>query len=109
MKMFLGGVQMGVQLGIPLGPLKLVPYYMSSTRSGTATMTFNSGYQGTTNIVGDTTVTVDPFTVTSQGADLIIVPWNLSVGAMLQQANPTKDQQGFKTTLIMMSWHFRGS
>ncbi|MCB4756562.1 MAG: hypothetical protein LHV69_05970 [Elusimicrobia bacterium] len=108
MTVFYSGAQAGIQVGVPLGFLKLAPYYMVTKKSGTATLTFNSGYQNTQSFVGDTTIDLEAFTTTAMGFDMIVVPWNLSIGALIQQADPTKDQEGFKTTMIQLSWHFRG-
>ena len=103
------GVQFGAQAGIPVAKLKLAPFFMANMESGTASFTFNHGYSGVRSLVTSSVVDIEPFTTLSYGADIIIVPWNLSIGTLLQQAAANGEQQGFKTTLFTLSWHFRRS
>lgn len=103
----LGGVQFGAQGGINAGNFKFTPFVLMNTQSGTATVTFDSGYKNTTSYVGDTTVTIDPFTSTSIGMDVIYTPWDLSFGTMFQQMAAQGDNEGMSTTMLQLSWHFR--
>ncbi|OGS57306.1 MAG: hypothetical protein A3J79_10710 [Elusimicrobia bacterium RIFOXYB2_FULL_62_6] len=104
---FMGGIQLGAQGGINAGNFKLAPFFLMTTQSGAATVTFDSGYSGTTSFTGDTTATIDPFTTTSFGMDIIYTPWNLSFGTMFQQMAAQGDNEGMDTTLFQLSWHFR--
>jgi len=103
------GFQFGIQAGIPLGNFNIVPFMMMITDSGSASFTFKTGYQNTTSIVTGGVVNIQPFTTTSTGMDIIYVPWNLSLGTLWQQAASNGSQNGFKTVLIQLSWHFRPS
>ena len=105
--MLMGGVQFGAQGGINAGNFKFAPFIMMNTQSGAATETFDSGYSGTTSYVGNTTVTINPFTTTSMGMDIIYTPWNLSFGTLFQQMAAQGSNKGVSTTLLQLSWHFR--
>ncbi|MBI2068989.1 MAG: hypothetical protein HYT79_00160 [Elusimicrobia bacterium] len=109
MTTFLGGVQGGAQGSVRMGQVKVVPFFMTMTQSGSASFSFKHGYSGVRSLVTSSVVDIEPFTVNSFGADIIIIPWNLSIGTLIQQMSAEKDQQGVKTTIFQLSWHFRGS
>lgn len=106
-KVIMGGAQFGVQGGINAGNFKFTPFFMMTSQSGTAMMTFESGYKGTSSFVGDTTSDIDPFTTSSMGMDIIYAPWNLSFGTVFQQIAAKKSADEMSTTLFQLSWHFR--
>lgn len=103
----LAGIQFGMQGGVPMGNFNFVPFMMMNMQSGSASFTFKNGYRDTDNLVEDSVVDIEPFTMTSFGADIMYIPWNLSFGTLLQQATSKKDQEGYKTVLVQLSWHFR--
>ncbi|MFC1522891.1 hypothetical protein ACFL6Y_10830 [Elusimicrobiota bacterium] len=106
--MFLFGVQFGAQGSIPAGDkVKFAPFLMMTTQGGSSSFTFKHGYSGVRSLITGGVSDIEPFTTSSIGMDIIIVPWNLSLGTLIQQAAANKDQEGFKTTLIQLSWHFR--
>lgn len=103
------GLQGGVQAAVNLGPFKIAPFAVMVAERGTVTFTFHNGYRGTDTLVKDSVVDIEPFTLTSFGADIIFMPWNLSLGTLWQQAAAKKSQDGYKTFLMQLSWHFRSS
>jgi len=103
---FMGGAQVGAQAGINIGPITVAPFYMVISQSGSATFTFDDGYRGTDQIQG-TSTNIEPFVVTATGFDVIIRPWNLSIGTLIQDAGSTTNQEGYKVKVFQLTWHFR--
>lgn len=104
---FMAGIQIGVQGGIRLGDFRLAPFFMLTTQSGSATITEDPGVSGASST--SVTADIDAFTSTSFGVDAIYIPWGLSVGSMIQQAAASgSSDNGVKTSIIQLSWHFGG-
>lgn len=94
------GLQAGIQFGISLGDFSFDPFAMISSQSGS--MTSSSSYGGSQ------TVTIDAFSTTSFGIDITYKPWNLSLSAILQEAEKqsNKDKEGMKTSIYQISLRF---
>lgn len=102
----LGGIQAGVQGGVPLGNFNLTPFAMINSESGSATFNFKTGYN-TYIPVKDTVVNIEPFSFATVGADVLYAPWNLSLGTLYQAATGQKHQSEYKLVLFTLSWHIR--
>lgn len=105
---FLGGFQLGVQGGVRLGTFRVAPFYMSIFQSGNATFTFDDGYRSTDQLVTSDVVNIEAFVTQVFGFDVIYEPWNLSLGSVFQQAASTPNQEGYKTSMFTLAYHFRG-
>jgi len=104
----LGGIQMGMQAGIPLKAFQLVPYVMANYESGSASFAFKEGYKGVTSFVKSGVVDIEPFSFFTVGGDIVYSPWGISLGTLFQQASANKEQNGYKLVVTQLSWHFRG-
>jgi hypothetical protein len=92
------GLQAGVQFGIKAGDFHIDPFAMIMSQQGSTTVSTS---------FGDTTVTIDPYTTTSFGLDITYTPWNMSFSAILQEAaKQNEDEEGIKTHIYQLSWHF---
>lgn len=93
------GIQAGIQLGIKAGDFHIDPFAMAMTQQGSST--FSTSF-------GDTTTTIDPYTTTSFGLDIVYTPWNLTLSAIVQEAakQADKDKEGIKTNIYQLGWHF---
>lgn len=101
----LGGLQAGVQGGFAIGDLKIAPFIMMTSVSGTISITDDPGIVG--NSGSSLTATVPTQTSTSMGADFIYVPWGLSAGSMLQQmAHSGANKNNVSTFIFQVGWHF---
>ncbi|MDP2167113.1 MAG: hypothetical protein Q8J64_02140 [Thermodesulfovibrionales bacterium] len=89
------GVQGGAQVGIKLGPFHLDPFAMISSQSGTTTV--DTSFTSTSS-------DIPSFTTTSYGADIVFLPWNLTLSSMLQQAAKAGDNEESDTTVVMLSF-----
>lgn len=98
MWMLTGGGQFGAQAGVLVGPCRLVPYAMMTAQTGTE-------WNDSPFIDNVEAITIDPFTSTSMGMDIVYEPWNLSIGSALQQVAGNKDDGDFKTRSFQISWH----
>ena len=106
----LAGTQVGVQGSLLLGFIKITPFYMMTSISGTTTLADDLGkpqeyivkFKGT-SLSQD----IPTMTSTSFGADIIIVPWGLSIGSMLQQLKDSgNSHNNVKTTIFRLGYRF---
>lgn len=100
----LGGIQMGLQGDVAVaGNIRISPFIMVSTASGSSTMKDDPGVR---NVSGySTTADIPSFTTTSMGMDIIV--GNLSVGTLLQDMQPKdKSQAGVKITMFRLGYRF---
>ncbi len=92
------GLEGGVQFGINAGNWQIAPFATIMSQQGS--ITASTSY-------GDTTTNIKPFTTTSYGMDITYVPWGLSLSAILQEAAKQSDaNEGIKTNIYQISWHF---
>jgi hypothetical protein len=85
------GPQGGVQLGFKMGDFHLDVIGMATSLQGDQETTSTYG--------GSTSQTIDAYTTTSMGADLMYVPWGLTLSSIMQEAEQD-DQNGFKQPCI---------
>lgn len=100
------GVPVGVQAGVDLGPVKLAPF-AAVTAYGGGTSVYS--YSGTQSAFAPSSADISGFTCLSYGMDVIIVPWNLSIGTLLQTAASSGSNGEVETKMIQLSYHFRGN
>ena len=91
---YMYGVQGGLQLGLKMGDFHLDAFGMTSSMQGSQTVSTD---------YGDTDSTIPAYTTTSFGADLMYIPWGLTLSSLLQEAKQS-DNNGFKTTMYQLSW-----
>jgi hypothetical protein len=98
------GFQMGMQLNIPLsGEVRLSPFFMMSSLSGTATITDNPGYSGASS--QSYSADIPKSTSTSFGMDIVIS--EISIGTVFQQIKSTEQSNGnVKVVMISAGYHF---
>ncbi len=101
------GLQFGMQAGLKLSDdLKISPFFMVSSSSGTANFTYKSGASG----VSDTTYSGDipDITTSSIGMDIIIK--ELSIGTVLQDIQRSNsdgsDAGGMETVMLRFGYKF---
>lgn len=100
----LTGWQAGIQLDIPLGgDMRLSPFFMYSTFSGSATLTDTT----TVSSSGFTTMTFDIPEATSTSVGMDIIFGEYSIGTLLQQM-AASDNTAQDTSIIVLSvsYHF---
>ena len=100
----MSGLQMGIQVDINLGSeIRLSPFFMMTTSSGSATMTDDPQLEGYDPVSYD--VDIPSTTSTSLGMDIIFE--DISIGTVLQQMKKT-DETSEDTRIIMISisYHF---
>ncbi|MFZ5629274.1 MAG: hypothetical protein ACOY5B_09125 [Spirochaetota bacterium] len=96
--MMLGGLQAGMQIDIPLGSMvRMSPFFVVSTMSGSATITDDPGTK-TTNAYSSS-FEVPASTTTSLGFDIFIN--EISIGAMAQSGKST--QTGSNSSYLQLS------
>lgn len=100
----LTGWQMGVQLDLDLGSgLRLSPFFMYSSFSGTADMTNSTNASGSSSISISSDIPTS--TATSFGMDIIFE--DISIGTVLQQLQSAEEtDQDTSIILISISYHF---
>lgn len=100
------GAPFGLQAGIRAGrSWRIAPFVSIVPYLGGVT-TLN--YETAAPVAGtETEIDVEPFTSTSFGADVIYVPWDLSLGALFQQATSSGKNEDVETVQIQLSWHWR--
>lgn len=101
------GLQFGMQAGLKLSDdVKISPFFMVSSSSGTANFTYKSGASG----VQETTYTgeIPDITTSSIGMDIIIK--ELSVGTVLQDIQRSNDDGtdagGMETVMLRFGYKF---
>jgi hypothetical protein len=100
------GVQFGAQASLSLGDsVKLSPFFMMSSSSGSATLTDDPGVSGTSGSTMSSDIPAT--TTTSMGMDIII--GDLSLGTILEDLKSDKNQgsnQDVKITIFRMGYHW---
>lgn len=98
------GIQMGLQGDIAVGDtVRLTPFIMVSTSSGSSTMEDDPGVKGVTG----TTTTADIPSSTSTSLGMDIVMGDLSIGTVLQQMKPKANEtEGVKITMFRLGYRF---
>jgi hypothetical protein len=89
------GPQGGVQLGFRMGDFHLDVFGMATSLQGNQETTSTYG--------GSTSQDIDAYTTTSMGADLMYVPWGLTLSSIMQEAQQN-EESGFKTKMYQLSW-----
>lgn len=101
------GAQGGAQVGIKAGDFTISPFAMFQSQQGTASTTTTSS---TSSGSGSSSSSIPAFTSTSYGMDILYRPWNMTLSSMLQEAaksgSGSNSNEGFKTTVISLSWNF---
>jgi hypothetical protein len=94
------GFQGGIQFGIKAGDFSIDPFAMVMSQQGSSTMTDSFGNELTT--------TIDAYTTTSFGLDIVYLPWNMTLSAIVQEAakQADKDKEGIKTNIYQIGWRF---
>lgn len=107
MTMVTAGLQFGMQAGLRVSDdVKISPFFMVSSSSGTSNMTYSSGISGD----ADTTATGDipDITTSSIGMDIIIK--ELSIGTVLQDIQRSNDDGsdagGMETVMLRFGYKF---
>ena len=100
------GAQGGAQLGIKAGDFTISPFAMFQSQQGTSSTTTSSSSSGS----GSSSISIPAFTSTSYGMDILYRPWNMTLSSMLQEAaksgSGSNSNEGFKTTIISLSWNY---
>lgn len=91
----LSGVQVGLQFGIKAGDFHIDPFFMSTSQSGSATISSS---------MGDYTADIEPFTTTSFGLDILYIPANITLSSIFQEAADQGTDSGYDTTIIQFAW-----
>jgi|GEM_PF-5521889 len=96
----------GFQFGIPLGDkVKLLPFMvLTNNFGGTTTM----HYEGTVSAGTPTSADVDGFVSTQLGTDIVIVPWDLSIGSLWQKSASSGDNKKVDSFSFTMAYHWGG-
>ena len=103
---FTMGAHAGVQTGLNVSAFTLAPFYLLQLRAGGFTeFAEDAGYPEVTRSIGAGTVYVSPLTVHTVGADVIVRPWDVSLGAMLQQAR-ARGRKAYDSKQLSLSWRF---
>lgn len=92
----LAGVQVGVQLGLKAGDFHIDPFMMSTSQSGTATISTS---------FGDYTADIPGFTTTSFGLDILCIPANITLSSILQEAAKQDTDSGYDVTIFQIAWN----
>lgn len=108
------GLQGGVQGSLNSGDFTFSPFAMFQSQQGSTSATTSASSSttitgfGTTYSYSTTTTTtsIPSFTSTSFGLDILYRPWNMTLSSMLQEAAKSGNNEGFKTTIISLSWAF---
>lgn len=89
------GLQGGVQLGFLVGDFHLDAFAMATNFRGSQTVDHSLGGSESSDIPG--------YTTTSYGADIMYVPWGLTLSSLLQEATQSNNN-GTKTSMYQLSW-----
>lgn len=98
------GLQGGAQVGVKAGDFTISPFGMVQSQQGLASSSSSTSGGGSSS----SSVDIPAFTSTSYGLDILYRPWNLTLSSMLQEAakSGSGGSEGFKTTIVSMSWNF---
>jgi len=97
------GPQGGIQVAVKYPEFVFTPFFMITSMSGDADVKIKDS-TGT-----DVSITTGIPSTTSYfyGIDIIYLPWDLTLSSIIQQAMSSGDNQGYKTYVFMMSYHFQ--
>ena len=96
------GPQGGIQAAIKFPDFIFTPFFMITNLSGEAEIDIESS-EGKMSVSSGIPAT----TAYYYGIDIIYKPWDITLSSVLQQAMSSGDNQGYKTYVFTISYHFR--
>ena len=95
------GPQGGIQAAIKFTDFVFTPFLMATRLSGTADIDYEGGGES-----GSISTGIPAGTSVSYGIDAVYVPLNLSLSFISQQGLSNNDNNGLKTYIFTLSYHF---
>ncbi len=96
------GPQGGIQMAFKLPSVVFTPFFMITSLSGDAEIDLNANGE---------TMSISSGIPSSRahyyGIDIIYLPWDITLSSILQQAMSSGDNQGYKTYVFTISYHFK--
>lgn len=96
------GPQGGIQLAIKFPEFVFTPFFMITSLSGDADIDINANGNQMSVSSG-----IPSSTAYYYGIDIIYLPWDITFSSILQQAMSSGDNQGYKTYVFTISYHFK--
>lgn len=95
---YLYGVQGGVVAGAVFGRFHIDGLAMLHHQQGKSRISWS--------LLGDASFHVLSSTTTSYGIELVYLPWDLTLSAVVQERSAAGSSRGFKATLYQIAWTF---
>ncbi len=95
---YLYGVQGGVLTGAAFGRFHVDGFAMLHHQQGKSRISWS--------LAGETSFHVLSSSTTSYGVELVYLPWDLTLSAVVQQRSAAGASRGFRTTLYQIGWTF---
>ncbi len=97
------GPQGGLQVAVKTSDFVFTPFFMVTSLSGDAEIDITNSSGKTMSVTSGIPASTSLF----YGIDLVYVPWDITLSSIIQQAMSSGDNQGYKTYVVMLSYHFQ--
>jgi len=96
------GPQGGIQVAVKFPEFVFTPFFMITSLSGDAEVDIYANGDEMSVSSG-----IPSSTAYYYGIDIIYLPWDITLSSVLQQAMSSGDNQGYKTYVFTISYHFK--
>jgi len=96
------GPQGGIQIAVKFPEFVFTPFFMITSLSGDAEVDINANGSEMSVSSG-----IPSSTAYYYGLDIVYLPWDITLSSILQQAMSSGENQGYKTYVFTISYHFK--